>query len=128
MRLNDPQPPFPLDPSGADDAPRPVAGSERARAESAAEKFEAFFIADMLHRMRRNAREFGDHDDSASSRSNADMLDLADTQVADVLAGQRAFGVADLILKQVLPTVDADAAKKSGDALNSPPPPVALNR
>jgi flagellar protein FlgJ len=31
------------------------------------------------------------------------MLDLADTMVADKMAGQRAFGIADAILRQLLP-------------------------
>ncbi len=32
------------------------------------------------------------------------MLDMADTMVADQMASQRAFGIADVILRQVLPS------------------------
>lgn len=78
----------------------------RARLEQAAEKFEAFFIADMLRQMRRSAREIAG-EDSPGSRINAEMLDVADTRVADVLAGQRAFGIADVILRQMLPAQSA---------------------
>ena len=34
---------------------------------------------------------------------NSDMLDMADKLLAGHMAGQRAFGVADAILKQLLP-------------------------
>jgi peptidoglycan hydrolase FlgJ len=42
------------------------------------------------------------------------MLEMADGLVADALSGQRAFGVADAILRQLLPP-----------ALNAPAPTVA---
>lgn len=113
-------------PAGGD-APAPAADLPlRAKAQKAAEKFEAFFIAEMFRQMRKSAREFGDHDGPGRDRPNDDMLDLAHTMVADALAGQHAFGVADLILRQVLPTPPAAAAENPG--FNSSAPAVALNK
>jgi flagellar protein FlgJ len=45
------------------------------------------------------------------------MLDMADNLVADQLAGKRAFGVADAILRQLLPA--APAAPATTVALNN---------
>lgn len=114
MQLTDTQSISIREPETADEAPvQPAASSLHAKAKAAAEKFEAFFIAEMLRQMRRNAREFGNHDDAQHSRTNEDMLDLTHTMVADVLAGRHAFGVADLILRQVLPTLPADGVKEA---------------
>jgi len=126
MRLTEPHSLSPLDPAISDEPKvQPAAALTRKKAEAAAEKFEAFFIADMLHRMRRSAREFGDHEDVQHARANEDMLDIADSMVADKLAGQHAFGVADLILRQVLPGVSAEP---QAVAFNSLPPAVALKK
>lgn len=83
---------------------------QRAQAEAAAEKFEGYFITEMLRQMRRSARAFAEADGSAAHRTNEDMLDFAYVQLGEVLASQRAFGIADLILRQLLPTVPATAA------------------
>lgn len=81
--------------------------TERARVEKAAVKFEAMFIGEMLKQMRRTTREFAGDDSVYKDRIAGDMLDMADTAVADSLAGQRAFGIADAILKQLIPAVPA---------------------
>lgn len=75
----------------------------RARAEAAAEKFEAFFISMMLKQMRSVTRELADEDSVFRSRINQDMLEVADGKLAEAMAGQRAFGIADVILRQLLP-------------------------
>jgi flagellar protein FlgJ len=75
----------------------------RAKAQAAAEKFESFFIADMLKQMRSATRELADDDSVYKDRVNEDMLEMADGKLADALAGQRAFGIADAILRQLLP-------------------------
>lgn len=75
----------------------------RAKALEAAEKFEAYFVAQMLQQMRRITRELSGDEESFSARANEDMLDMADMMVADTLARQRAFGIADIVLRQVLP-------------------------
>lgn len=92
-------------------APAPADPLYAGKARSAAEKFESFFIADMLHQTRSTTRVLADEDSFYQNRVNQDMLDMADTVVADVMSHQHAFGIADAILKQVLP---AAPALKSG--------------
>ena len=86
----------------ADIAPT-ISPQERAKVEKAAEKFESLFIGQMLQQMRRTNAAFAADDSPSKNRINQDMLEIADTAVADALAGQRAFGIADAILKQLLP-------------------------
>lgn len=81
----------------------------RAKVQAAAEKFEGFFIGQMLRQMRQGTREMAGEDSIYNSRVNQDMLDMADTQLADSLAGQRAFGIADAILRQLLPSIATPA-------------------
>ncbi|MDY0747415.1 rod-binding protein [Paucibacter sp. R3-3] len=75
----------------------------RAQATQAAEKFESFFIGQMLHKMRASTRELAGDDSPFKDKVNEDMQDFADNQMADSIAGQHAFGIADVILKQLLP-------------------------
>ncbi|NGZ87388.1 rod-binding protein [Duganella aceris] len=118
--------PPPLDPSllrkgvaGKLNDSYPVAGAVpgdsvdpayRAKATEAAVKFESFFIGDMLHKMRDATRALAADDSPTKDRINDDMLDMADNLVADQLAGKRAFGVADAILRQLLPQQAPPAA------------------
>ncbi|MBV8503238.1 MAG: flagellar biosynthesis protein FlgJ [Paucibacter sp.] len=76
----------------------------RAQASDAAEKFEAHFIKKMMEQMRASNRAMSEADGKSHAHFNDDMLDVADGLVADALAHQRAFGIADLMLKHVLPT------------------------
>ena len=82
----------------------------RAKATEAAVKFESFFIGHMLHQMRAGTRVLAAEDSVFKDKINEDMLDMADNLVADQLAGQRAFGVADAILRQLLPPASAPVA------------------
>ena len=90
----------PVAPADAGDSVDPA---YRAKATEAAVKFESFFIGHMLHQMRSGTRELAADDSVFKDKINEDMLDMADNLVADQLAGQRAFGVADAILRQLLP-------------------------
>ncbi len=126
MRLTEYPDTSAADPAVPEQTPIQPATLTGNRAKAAAEKFEAFFIADMLHRMRRSAREFADREEVGGGRANDDMLDIADSMVADKLAGQHAFGVADLILRQILP--GAGAAKPVKLQFNSAPSAVALKK
>ncbi|WP_317204941.1 flagellar biosynthesis protein FlgJ [Janthinobacterium sp.] len=92
-------------PAEAPDARQVAAADPRfvAKATQAAVQFEGFFIAHMLHQMRAGTREMAAEDSVFRDPVNSDMLDLADTLVADKMAGQRAFGIADAILRQLLP-------------------------
>jgi len=95
----------------------------RAKATEAAVKFESFFIGHMLHQMRDGTRALAADDSPSKDRINQDMLDMADNLVADQLAGKRAFGVADAILRQLLPAAPAVAAATV--ALNNSPAKVS---
>jgi flagellar protein FlgJ len=74
-----------------------------AKATKAAVEFESFFISHMLQQMRESARTLAPEDSPMKDPVNSDMLDMADKLLAGHMAGQRAFGVADAILKQLLP-------------------------
>lgn len=119
------------------DTPPAIAPQERAKVEKAAEKFESLFIGEMLKQMRRTNAAFAAEDSPSQNRINQDMLEIADTAVADALAGQRAFGVADAILKQLLPAQPVPAVSaqsvtptvsEAPTTLHTPPRPVALDR
>jgi len=86
----------------------------KARATEAAIKFEGFFIAHMLHQMRAGTRELSAEDSVFKDPVNSDMLDMADTMVADKMAGQRAFGIADAILRQLLPAAPVAPTGQAG--------------
>jgi flagellar protein FlgJ len=74
-----------------------------AKATKAAVEFESFFIANMLEQMRNSAKTLAPEDSPLKDPVNSDMLDMADKLLAGHMAGQRAFGVADAILRQLLP-------------------------
>lgn len=75
----------------------------RARVQRAAEQFESFFISQMLRQMRSATREIAGDDSVYRSNTHSDMLDFADTAFADAMSQQRAFGIADVIVRQLLP-------------------------
>ena len=75
----------------------------RAKVQEAAEKFESFFIAQMLRQMRSATREIAGDDSVFGKNTHSDMLDFADTNFADAMAQQRSFGIADVIVRQLLP-------------------------
>jgi len=74
-----------------------------AKATQAAVEFERFFISHMLRTMRASTRELASEDSVFNNRVNQDMQDMADDLVAGNMAGQRAFGIADAILRQLVP-------------------------
>lgn len=87
----------------------------RDKVEAAAQQFEGFFIAQMLRQMRSATRELAAEDSIYKNRINEDMLDLADITVADALAGQRAFGIADAIVRQLLPAAGPGNTSDAAD-------------
>jgi flagellar protein FlgJ len=99
-------------------APAPAADDARYRAEitAAARKFESFFISQMLKDMRAGTRAMADEGSVFKDPVNDNMLGLADSLVADQMAGQRAFGIADVILRQLLPVPDAPAVPEAPTA------------
>jgi flagellar protein FlgJ len=74
-----------------------------AKATRAAVEFESFFVSHMLHQMRSTTRAMAADDSVFKDPVNGDMLDMADNLLAGQIAGQRAFGIADAILRQLLP-------------------------
>ena len=74
-----------------------------AKATKAAVEFESFFISHMLHQMRESTRTIAPEDSATKDKVNQDMTDMVDNMLAGNMAHQRAFGVADAILRQILP-------------------------
>jgi flagellar protein FlgJ len=98
----------------------PAADQEyRSRAGAAAEKFEGLFIAQMLRQMRASSRALAGEDGFFKDSVGADMLDLTDNMLADKMAGLRSFGIADAILRQLLPPAPAAAPENAAQALHA---------
>ena len=70
--------------------------AQRAQLRSAAEAFEAVFLRQMIGSMRQ-ARLAEDPFGSAASEQ---FRDMADARLADSMAQQRSFGIAELLLGQ----------------------------
>lgn len=100
----------------------PAAAAYRKKASEAAVKFESFFIGHMLKQMRSSTKELAGDDSIYKDSVNSDMLDMADNLVADQMAHQRAFGVADAILRQLLPAPAAPPARPMAAAAEQVPP------
>jgi flagellar protein FlgJ len=113
--------------SGAGDAivdiaPAPAIDARtQAKATDAAVKFEAFFIKQMISQMRAGTRALAGDEDGEAKRAGQDMLDFADGLVADALAQQRAFGIADLMLRQVLPAAGLSPAPAGSPSADKTP-------
>lgn len=108
MRIDDLR--NPSMPLGTDQTPvAPAAGQPEhdpayvAKATQAAVEFERFFVSHMLRTMRSSTRTMADEDSVFNNRVNQDMQDMADDLLAGNMAGQRAFGIADAILRQLVP-------------------------
>lgn len=85
------------------DAVAPPDPAYVAKATKAAVEFESFFIEQMMKDMRSVTREMADEDSPFKDKVNHDMQNMADGLLSKQLANQRAFGVADAILRQLLP-------------------------
>ncbi|WP_412530576.1 flagellar biosynthesis protein FlgJ [Burkholderia lata] len=78
-----------------------VAGdSHEAKLEQVAVQFEGMFIAQMLGEMRKLADQLKT-DNGFDDRSSKGMLEHAHRIVADTMAEQRAFGIADTLIAQL---------------------------
>lgn len=98
------------DPASGEDKVAPAAAAPAApdkalvaKATNAAVEFESFFISHMLHQMRESTRTIAPDDSPTKDKVNQDMTDMVDNMLAGNMAHQRAFGVADAILRQILP-------------------------
>ena len=98
--------PFLAQPGSANpDAVKPASADAAhvASATKAAVEFESFFISQMLKDMRSTTREMADEDSVFKDKVNQERQAMADGIRSKQMAGQRAFGVADAILRQLLP-------------------------
>ena len=84
-----------------------------AKATKAAVEFERFFISHMLKEMRASTKAMATEDSVFNNKINQDMQDMADDQLAASMAGKRAFGIADAILRQLVPA-STPVAKTDG--------------
>ncbi|KQP37160.1 hypothetical protein [Pseudorhodoferax sp. Leaf274] len=84
----------------------------RARIEDAALKFEGMFIQQMLKTMRQGNGALAGADGFLRQDPDDPLLGFADQLMADQLAGQRAFGIADMLLRQLYPSAAPAAALK----------------
>ena len=80
------------------------------RLTAAAVKFESFFVAQMMKQMRQATAALADPGSAINHRVNDSTLALAEQAVADGLAGQRAFGIADVLVRQMLPAAPASTS------------------
>ncbi|GHD03233.1 hypothetical protein GCM10007320_63130 [Pseudorhodoferax aquiterrae] len=87
----------------------------RARIEDAAQKFEGMFIQQMLKTMRAGTGALAGEDGFLRQDPDNPLLGLADQLMADQLAGQRAFGIADMLLRQLVPGAPAAPLKPAAD-------------
>jgi flagellar protein FlgJ len=75
----------------------------RAKLTQAAEKFEGFFVNQILQQMRKSMRDIDPDEATNSKHGEDDMVDMSDTLLAESLSQRHAFGVADALLRQLLP-------------------------
>ncbi|MGL6072154.1 flagellar biosynthesis protein FlgJ [Craterilacuibacter sp.] len=117
-------------PSGlaAEDGPPPAAADEawRQKAIAAAEAFEAVFVREMLKDMDKGTQAIGGEEGLFGKPAGNELSGVAQMAVADQLARSRAFGVADAILRQLLPPTAVPASDASAVPLKKVSLPVAL--
>lgn len=79
----------------------PQAEQDLVRLRQAAVKFEAFFVAQMMEQMRKATAALADKDSALNDQVNQAPLAMADNAVADALSAQGAFGIADVLVRQM---------------------------
>ncbi|MBV8247815.1 MAG: hypothetical protein JO200_05150 [Comamonas sp.] len=93
--------------TGTHDQAVAAAAETAQRLSAAAVKFESFFVAQMLKQMRQTTAALADSGSAINDRVNDSALSLAEQAVADGLAGHSAFGIADVLVRQMLPAASA---------------------
>jgi peptidoglycan hydrolase FlgJ len=86
-----------------DERVQPGDAKYREKLEEAAVQFEGMFIAHLLAEMRKATEQLSPDGANASNKPGAGLLDHAYRLVADDIAQQRAFGIADVLVAQMLP-------------------------
>jgi len=87
---------------GNDAAVKPSDPAYRAKVEAAAVQFESLFIAQLLNEMKKTTDQMKESSGFADTTGDA-MMEHANRTVADAIARQRAFGIADTLITQMLP-------------------------
>lgn len=100
---------FPTSATGASRAAAQPNAQAKAELEKTAKAFEAIFLRQMIATMRSSSLGEGltDTGDSAQFR------DMADSRTADNIAETGKFGIAELLLRQLTPTLPVDPAAKA---------------
>lgn len=105
------------------DAQLPIANAQTeqdlARLRQAAVKFEAFFVAQMMEQMRKATAALADKDSALNDQVNQAPLAMADNAVADALSAQGAFGIADVLVRQMAGGLQQGAAPTAPTALRN---------
>jgi len=78
-------------------SPLPPTGSA-AKLHHAAEQFEAMFVGQMLKSARESASEEADDDDSGT---NSPFMEMAEDQLAQVMAARGGLGIATIVMKDL---------------------------
>ena len=78
-----------------------LSSQEVERLTAAAVKFEAFFVAQMMKQMRQATAALASADSPLKAEVNQAPLAMADAAVADEMAAHRAFGIADVLVRQM---------------------------
>ncbi|WP_153099499.1 flagellar biosynthesis protein FlgJ [Paraburkholderia hayleyella] len=86
----------------------------RRQVEQAAEQFEGMFINQMLNAMQQANQTFKDA--NGADTTSDSMLAYANRAVADSIASQRAFGIADCLIAQMLPPADPAPSSSSTES------------
>jgi peptidoglycan hydrolase FlgJ len=97
----------------------PQAEQDVARLRQAAVKFEAFFVAQMMEQMRKATAALADKDSALNDQVNQAPLAMADNAVADALSAQGAFGIADVLVRQMAGGLPQGAAPSTSTTLRN---------
>ncbi|EDU10466.1 putative mannosyl-glycoprotein endo-beta-N-acetylglucosamidase [Burkholderia pseudomallei 1655] len=92
-------------------AAQPAANeSDERKAAYAAEQFEALFASQLLREMRNAIREISPEGSMFRDAVGSGLMDMMDGAIAQALATQRAFGIADFVLARIMPGGDPTGA------------------
>ncbi|WP_155740963.1 peptidoglycan hydrolase [Burkholderia diffusa] len=96
-----------------------AAPADGGKAAHAAEQFEALFVSHVLRQMRNSIREISPEGSMFRDHIGSGLMELMDTAVSQALASQRAFGIADFILRQIAPEEAGTHPSHRGDAVTA---------
>ena len=97
-------------------APVAPAATAEAQAEQqalrqVAVKFESFFVAQMMEQMRKATAALASEDSPLNDQVNQAPLAMADHAVSESLASTSAFGIADVLVRQMAAPVHVAASQ-----------------